>query len=265
MHLATERREVDEQIKALEAEQDRLKHLRAELRQLELELESRQQKKQQLEAQQAAVKRNVEYKAMMKEILDVQAAIRLTEDKILEKYEEIEQEKQHTAVRDKEVAERRARLQERVAAVEAELHEIGLRLDEAKGLRKEAGQVLDARALRLFERIFKNKQGAVVVPITHRTCGGCHLAVTPQVENLARRNEAIVQCENCARILYVPVDEETGGEDAEIARGDAEVAREDAEVARRDAEVAREDAEVARGDAEIIRGDAGSGTEETAS
>jgi predicted nucleic acid-binding Zn-ribbon protein len=218
-HLAVERRQVDEQIKALEAEQDRLKHLRSELKQLELELESRQGKKEQLEAQQAAVKRNVEYKAMMKEILDVQAAIRLTEDKILEKYEEIEQEKQQTAVRDHEVAERRGKLQERIAAVEAELLEIGRQLSVAMTQRKEAGEDIDPRVFRLFERIFRNKRSAVVVPIRHRTCGGCHLAVTPQVENLARRNEAIVQCENCARILYVPPEEEIGG-DVEVAHED---------------------------------------------
>ncbi|MBN1917503.1 MAG: hypothetical protein JW889_06305 [Verrucomicrobia bacterium] len=221
-HLVAEQRDVDEQIKALEAEQDRLKHLRTELKHLEVELESRQQKKQQLEAQQAAVKRNVEYKAMMKEILDVQAAIRLTEDKILEKYEEIEQESQQTTVRDREVAERRAKLQERIAAAEAELHEFSRRLDEAMGCRRDASQRLEPRVLRLFDRIFKNKKGAVVVPISHRTCGGCHLAVTPQMENLARRGEAIVQCENCGRILYVAVDDETEGEAAPVVREDAE-------------------------------------------
>jgi predicted nucleic acid-binding Zn-ribbon protein len=206
--LAAERREVEEQIKQLEAEQDRLRHLQTELKHLEVELESRQQKKTQLEAQQAAVKRNVEYKAMMKEILDVQAAIRLTEDKILEKYEEIEQERQHTAVRDKEVAERRARLDERVRVVEGELHEIERRLAEIKAARKAAATRVEERALRLYERIFKNKRGAAVVPIVHRSCGGCHLAVTPQMENLTRHMDQIVQCENCARIFYVPEDEE---------------------------------------------------------
>ena len=202
--LASEQGEVDEQIRQLEAEQDRLKHLQASLRALELELESRQQKKTQLESQQAAVKRNVEYKAMMKEILDVQAAIRLTEDKVLEKYEEIEQETQQTAVRDKEVAERRAKLQGRVAVVEGKLHEIAQRLDEARARKREAEERLDERALRLYRQIFKNKNGAVVVPIVNRTCGGCHLSVTAQTENMTRRHEQIVRCENCSRILYVP-------------------------------------------------------------
>jgi predicted nucleic acid-binding Zn-ribbon protein len=213
--LAAERREVDEQIKQLEAEQHRLKHLQAELKHLELELESRQERKTHLEAQQAAVKRNVEYKAMMKEILDVQAAIRLTEDKILDKYEEIEQEKQQTAVRDKDVAERRAKLEERVASVEGELHEIGQQLAESKAHRKEAASRVEERALRLYERIFKNKRGAAVVPIVHRSCGGCHLAVTPQMENMTRHLEQLVQCENCSRIFYVPEDEEARGVAAE--------------------------------------------------
>lgn len=224
--LAAEQRDVDEQIRTLEAEQDRLKHLQAELKNLEVELESRQDKKRQLEEQQAAVKRNVEYKAMMKEILDVQAAIRLTEDKILEKYEEIEQEKQQTAIRDREVSERRAKLQERVAKVEGELSDIGRRLDEAVTARQEAGQLVDERARRLYERIFKSRQGAVVVEIANRTCGGCHLTVTPQMENLTRRHEQIVQCENCGRVLYVSEDDETVAGPTEAAPGGAEGAGE---------------------------------------
>jgi predicted nucleic acid-binding Zn-ribbon protein len=202
--LATEQREFDEQIAELEAERDRLMHLQVALKELELELESRQEKQRQLESQQAAIKRNVEYKAMMKEILDVQAAIRLTEDKVLEKYEEIEQEKQQTAVRDKQVAERRAKLQERAAAFEGELQRIAQQAEEARRHKAEAEGRLDERALRLYRRIFQNKKGPVVVPIVNRSCGGCHLAVTPQMENATRRLEQIVQCENCARIFYIP-------------------------------------------------------------
>ena len=214
--LATEQREFDEQMAALEAERDRLKHLQVALKELEIDLESRQEKKTHLEAQQAAIKRNIEYKAMMKEILDVQAAIRLTEDKILEKYEEIDQETQQTAVRDKEVAERRAKLRERVAAVEGELHQIAQQLEEARGHKKEAEERLEAGVLRLYRRIFANKNGAVVVPIVNRSCGGCHLAVTPQMENMTRHYEQIVQCENCSRIFYVP-DEAAAPEDAPLS------------------------------------------------
>ncbi len=213
--LTAERREFDEQMRQLEAERDRLQHLRAGLKELELELESRQEKRQQLEAQQAAIKRNVEYKAMMKEILDVQAAIRLTEDKILEKYEEIEQEKQQTTVRDNELAERRRQLDERVAVVEAELAEIRRQIEEAKRHRAEAEQLLDKGVLRLYRRIFEKKKGPVVVPIVNRSCGGCHLSVTPQTENMTRHYEQIVQCENCGRIFYVP--DEPQGESEEAA------------------------------------------------
>jgi len=205
--LSNEQREFDEQIAQLESERDRLKHCQVELKELELELESRQDKRRHLEAQQAAIKRNVEYKAMMKEILDTQAAIRLTEDKILEKYEEIEQETQQTAARDKDVTERRGKLQERLGVVQADLDRIGREASEAKQRKAEAAQQLEERVLRLYRRIFRNKKGAVVVPIVNRSCGGCHLSVTPQTENMTRHQENIVQCENCARILYVSEEE----------------------------------------------------------
>jgi uncharacterized protein len=59
-----------------------------------------------------------------------------------------------------------------------------------------------------------NKKDRVVVPIENRTCGGCHIVLTPQHENLVRRGERPVFCEHCSRLHFWKeevVDEGTSG------------------------------------------------------
>jgi predicted nucleic acid-binding Zn-ribbon protein len=33
-------------------------------------------------------------------------------------------------------------------------------------------------------------------------CTVCHVRLRPQVFNMARRNDSIIQCDSCTRILY---------------------------------------------------------------
>jgi predicted nucleic acid-binding Zn-ribbon protein len=40
------------------------------------------------------------------------------------------------------------------------------------------------------------------------TCSACHVRQRPQVAQVVRRNEDIVQCESCQRILYHVADQQ---------------------------------------------------------
>jgi hypothetical protein len=61
---------------------------------------------------------------------------------------------------------------------------------------------VDPDALRIYERLLRNKKDRVIVPIENRTCSGCHIALTAQHENVVRKGENIVFCEHCSRIHY---------------------------------------------------------------
>ena len=84
---------------------------------------------------------------------------------------------------------------ESIRMINAEGSELKLSRDQ---LTKNA----DPEVLKVYERLLLNKQDRVVVPIENRTCGGCHITLTAQHENLVRRGERIVFCEHCARIHY---------------------------------------------------------------
>lgn len=73
-----------------------------------------------------------------------------------------------------------------------------------KEKRDKLAATADPDIFRIYERLLKNKKDRVVVPIENRTCNGCHIALTAQHENLARKGERLVFCEHCSRILYWP-------------------------------------------------------------
>jgi predicted nucleic acid-binding Zn-ribbon protein len=77
--------------------------------------------------------------------------------------------------------------------------------EEGHGLRKERDELVrdcDPEALKIYERLLKNKKDRVIVPIENRTCSGCHIALTAQHENLVRKGKNLVFCEHCSRIHY---------------------------------------------------------------
>jgi len=76
---------------------------------------------------------------------------------------------------------------------------------EGRGLKEKRDLILpkaDADFLSVYEKLLKNKKDRVVVPIENRTCTGCHIMLTPQHENLVRKQEKLVFCEHCSRIHY---------------------------------------------------------------
>ena len=54
----------------------------------------------------------------------------------------------------------------------------------------------------MFERIFKGRQGIAVAQAIDGHCSICHVRLRPQVYNTILRNEEIVQCDHCQRVLY---------------------------------------------------------------
>ena len=80
-------------VKDLESEKTHLKKLQSDIKQYEIELEALQEKRKKLESQQAGVKTNQEYKALSKEILDALAEVDRTEEGMLRKLEESDNER----------------------------------------------------------------------------------------------------------------------------------------------------------------------------
>ena len=75
-------------------------------------------------------------------------------------------------------------------------------LDRTAGARDALAAEIDRAVLATFEQVARNRKGIAVAEARDGMCMICHVRLRPQVFNTVRRNEEIVQCDSCQRILY---------------------------------------------------------------
>lgn len=150
----------------------------------------------------AAVKTNHEYTALLHEIATAKTEKDAIEEKILLLMEEADA--LAAALKSAEAALHKtkqdgAREHDRL---KKERGTIDTELQRLAGERKHEVAGIDARALVVYEQLLKNRKGVAVAAMVGGHCTACHVRLRPHFEQQIRRNDSIVQCENCQRILY---------------------------------------------------------------
>jgi predicted nucleic acid-binding Zn-ribbon protein len=149
-----------------------------------------------------SVKTNVEYQAMQKEIEFAQTEVRTYEDRILERMLEaddltaaVKRAETESAAEQKSVEADRKTYAAELAGVRAGLERITAERAELVG-------ALSPQVLATFELVSRRRHGVAVAEARDGVCTICHVRLRPQVFNVVRRNDEIVQCDSCQRILY---------------------------------------------------------------
>jgi predicted nucleic acid-binding Zn-ribbon protein len=96
-----------------------------------------------------------------------------------------------TADRDTEAAELREKLAHLTAEIERE-----------RATRSELLQNVDGDLRRKYEMIFSRRGGLAVVEVRGGICQGCRMRVPPQLFNEIQRNEQVILCPSCQRMLF---------------------------------------------------------------
>jgi uncharacterized protein len=153
-----------------------------------------------------AVKTNQEYHAVQHEISFAQGEIKKIEDAILERM--MESDDLAAALKAAEAqlaAETRAVDAERKTGSAAHI-EMQATLERIATERAELIAGLNKGVLATFEAVSRKRNGVAMSEARGGVCTVCHVRLRPQVFNTVLRNDSILQCDHCNRILYyVPV------------------------------------------------------------
>ena len=148
------------------------------------------------------VKTNREYQAMQKEIETAQQEVQQFEETILERMLEsdeltavVKAAEAGVAAAEREAAAGRQALEQERQATEAQL-------DETARARDAIVAELPPETLAVFEQIARARKGIAVAEARDGHCVVCHVRLRPQVFSEVRRNDRVIQCESCTRILY---------------------------------------------------------------
>jgi predicted nucleic acid-binding Zn-ribbon protein len=199
---------LDEKLKsstsALETAKERIKTNQASRKKFEGEISSLESKISKYRDQMMSVKTNEEYKAVQKEIEYAQQHIRKIEDDILN----LMMESESLQAEVKAIEARLKEDQQRVNEERRELEKVNQQdvsaLESYIKERRELEKSISEDLLPRYERVRKARSGIAVAAARNEICEVCKVRIRPQVFQEIRKNDQIIACDACQRILYFP-------------------------------------------------------------
>lgn len=189
------RRKVEEKEQEMEKLKDQIKGGEKRIQEISDQINK-------LENQQAAVKKMDEFNALTQEMTAANKERRTLEHQLSDLMDK-QAGSEDLLISLKESL---SSMENSSSAIEEEIRENIRKInEEGRSLlsqRTQLKETTDPELFSVYERLLNNKKDRVVVPIENRVCSGCHIALTPQHENLVRKQDHLVFCEHCSRILY---------------------------------------------------------------
>ena len=193
---------IDAAKQAVASAKERLAANQAARRDIEKDVAVHQGRLSKFRDQAMAVKTNQEYAAVQHEIAFAQAEIKKREDQILELMVEaddlsaaVKKADAAAAAEQKTVDADRQALTKQLAQLKADLQRIAIE-------RAAVVSGITPQVLSTFELIAKRRGGVAIAEARDGMCTLCHVRLRPQVFNQIRRNEEILQCDHCNRIMF---------------------------------------------------------------
>ena len=148
-----------------------------------------------------AVKTNREYHAMQSEMASAQESVQKFEERILELMLQADEAQGTLKAAQAHLKETEARATADRAAIETEQTTLAAEVAVRQRERDALAAQLPENTRRLFDGI-RAKRGTAVVQMINGHCAECHVRVRPMVLGTVKKNEDIVQCDTCSRIIY---------------------------------------------------------------
>jgi len=150
----------------------------------------------------AAIKTNQEYTALLHEISTAKQEKDALEERILIQMEGADELNRKLKSAEAALSKAREEGAATRSSLTAERRALEGEVTRIAGERKGQTAGVDTRALALYEQLLKGRRGIAVASVTGAMCNACHVRLRPTVEQQVRRNDGIVQCDSCQRILY---------------------------------------------------------------
>jgi predicted nucleic acid-binding Zn-ribbon protein len=148
------------------------------------------------------VKTNREFHALQKEIEVADHEIARLDDRDLELMVEADEIAATIKAAEAALKEADRTISAERAAIESQARESQASLETIARERATVAAQLPANVLQLFEGLARTKKGIATAEARDGLCSACKIHLRVQTFGEVRRNDSIIQCENCKRILY---------------------------------------------------------------
>ncbi len=166
------------------------------------DLEAGVQKVEKLKARTSEIKNNKEYQALLKEIETAEQENKKIEDDILVLMEKIDAAAAGITDAEKRLRDEDTALQAEQKKLEADFEKLEQELATVEQGKKEVAAHIQPAILSQYGNLLNTKGGVAIAEARGETCSGCYMSIPPQVFVNVKKNENIITCPNCHRILY---------------------------------------------------------------
>lgn len=197
------RREMETRRKAHADGEARLRRLRSELADAELQLQSVEQKKRDFERRlyEGRITNPKELQAIEKEIEMLGRQRGRLDETILTLMDAVETTASEVARAGEALSAAERAWREADARFRAESARLDAAMAELLSRRKEAAAAIEPATLRRYDELRARASGLAVARIVDNSCGGCHTSLPVVLVRRVRDGSAYVFCENCSRFL----------------------------------------------------------------
>ncbi|HOC69361.1 MAG: putative zinc ribbon domain protein [Candidatus Hydrogenedentes bacterium ADurb.Bin101] len=185
----------------LKESEDKCKQIQQKQRECAGDIEQRQEQLKKYDTQLYSIRKNEEYKALLHEMELMKKQIAIKEERIIALMLEYDEAKAALQADKERIEGEVKKIEQECKVIDDKLHVL---ISERKELEKSRGPMaakVPHDLLSRYERVRKVRTPAVV-PLNDETCGGCFMAVRPQIVNEILANDKIHACQHCGRLLY---------------------------------------------------------------
>ncbi len=154
-----------------------------------------------------------EYETAMRETDALQKQIGTIETQVVEKLTGIEEVEKMLAERSDEIDSLDSKRAAAVKEFETQLAKDSKEFDRETAKRQKVFVTLPTNLAAVYDRhAQRSRDGIAVAEVVAGSCSACCMKLRPQRQVEVKKGDQIITCENCARILYLPVEKSVSQE-----------------------------------------------------
>jgi predicted nucleic acid-binding Zn-ribbon protein len=165
-------------------------------------LEEIQDKIEKMKDRTGDIKDNKAYQAHLKEIEKAEKGRYEIEDEILALMEAVDEESKKLKEADSVLQEENRKVDDMKKQLEAEVKEAEEELQALKDKRKTFTDAIEKENYETYMTLLTSRDGFAVSRAANEICTGCNMNIMPQLFVEIKKNDRIIQCPQCGRILY---------------------------------------------------------------
>lgn len=176
------------------------------LKVLEMDAQEVEEKKRSFQSKTVMIKDNMEYRAALTQIEEYRGHINKLEDQELAIMEEIEAAREDLAAKQRDLKAAQARVNEMLSDLDTRVANSTTEIARVKIERDAVRAEIPPDVVSRYERLMGvpsrgRSDRRVFVPVRDNVCDRCHMSVTAQMRNDARK-AVCVSCQYCGALLY---------------------------------------------------------------